>query len=122
MTSAYRRFSQALESDYVSRHLPSWIDLIWGYKQRDVDALNVFHPLSYEGTIGTSAIVRVRTFTMRTRTLDLDAITDEVERKATVGIIHNCTFSPPDLLNQLLIIVQSAKLRANCSQARIPTG
>lgn len=49
--------SQALESDYVSRHLPAWIDLIWGCKQRDPDALNVFHPLSYEGSIGAIQIV-----------------------------------------------------------------
>ena len=25
---------------------------------------------------------------------DLDKITDDLERQATVGIIHNCSFSP----------------------------
>ncbi|THH31660.1 hypothetical protein EUX98_g2544 [Antrodiella citrinella] len=74
---------QALESDYVSHHLPAWIDLIWGCKQRDVDSLNVFHPLSYEGTI------------------DLDSITDEVERKATVGIIHNFGQTPRKLFSSV---------------------
>lgn len=43
---------KALESEYVSRQLPAWIDLIWGCKQRDTESLNVFHPYSYEGTIG----------------------------------------------------------------------
>lgn len=47
---------QALESDFVSNNLPAWIDLIWGFKQKDVDSLNVFHPLSYEGAIGTNII------------------------------------------------------------------
>ncbi|KAF9002530.1 hypothetical protein BDQ17DRAFT_1357028 [Cyathus striatus] len=67
---------KALESDYVSEQLPAWIDLIWGCKQRDPASLNCFHPLSYEGSI------------------DLDAIKDDLEREATVGIIHNFGQTP----------------------------
>ncbi|KAF7982777.1 hypothetical protein HWV62_26692 [Athelia sp. TMB] len=66
---------KALESDYVSRNLPAWIDLIWGCKQRDPEALNVFHPLSYEGSI------------------------DPLEREATVGIIHNFGQTPRKVFN-----------------------
>jgi hypothetical protein len=47
---------KALESDFVSQNLPAWIDLIWGCKQRDPESLNVFHPLSYEGSIGAFAL------------------------------------------------------------------
>ncbi|KIK63270.1 hypothetical protein GYMLUDRAFT_196894 [Collybiopsis luxurians FD-317 M1] len=72
---------KALESTYVSENLPAWIDLIWGHKQQDPAALNVFHPLSYEGSI------------------DLDSITDDLEREATVGIIHNFGQTPRKLFN-----------------------
>ncbi|KAL1744917.1 beach-domain-containing protein [Schizophyllum fasciatum] len=72
---------RALESPLVSQHLPAWIDLIWGCKQRDREAFNVFHPLSYEGSI------------------DLDAITDELEQQATVGIIHNFGQTPRKLFH-----------------------
>ncbi|PPQ75051.1 hypothetical protein CVT24_010464 [Panaeolus cyanescens] len=70
---------RALESTIVSEQLPAWIDLIWGCNQRDPASLNVFHPLSYEGSI------------------DLDSIKDDLEREATVGIIHNFGQTPRKL-------------------------
>ncbi|KAG6889353.1 hypothetical protein C0992_005581 [Termitomyces sp. T32_za158] len=72
---------RALESSIVSESLPAWIDLIWGIKQHDPESLNVFQPLSYEGSI------------------DLDSITDELEREATVGIIHNFGQTPRKLFS-----------------------
>ncbi|CAI2171444.1 16368_t:CDS:10 [Funneliformis geosporum] len=76
---------EALESEYVSAHLHEWIDLIFGYKQLGppaVEAINVFHHLSYEGAI------------------DLDAITDPVERSASTGIIHNFGQTPRQLFTR----------------------
>ena len=70
---------EALESDYVSKHLHHWIDLVFGHKQRGeaaVEATNVFHHLSYHGA------------------RDLDAITNKSERLATIGIIHNFGQTP----------------------------
>lgn len=45
---------EALESEYVSKNLHHWIDLIFGYKQRGEEAKkanNIFFHLCYEGVI-----------------------------------------------------------------------
>ena len=73
---------QALESPHVSAHLNEWIDLIFGYKQRGqaaVDAVNVFNQHSYEGAV------------------DVDAITDEVERASTIATIREFGQTPQQL-------------------------
>jgi hypothetical protein len=70
---------EALESPYVSQHLPDWIDLVFGYKQRGeaaMEATNVFNHLSYAGA------------------KDLDKIDDRVEHVATIGIIHSFGQTP----------------------------
>ncbi|KAG1762851.1 hypothetical protein EDD22DRAFT_952803 [Suillus occidentalis] len=67
--------------------LPAWAKgdpapvhrILESHYQQDVGSVNVFHPLSYEGAI------------------DLDKITDDLERQATVGIIHNFRQAPKKL-------------------------
>ncbi|GMH64650.1 hypothetical protein TrRE_jg10795, partial [Triparma retinervis] len=49
----------ALESDIVTKMLPDWIDLIFGYKQRGQAAVennNVFFYLTYAGSVDVAAI------------------------------------------------------------------
>lgn len=74
---------KALESEHVSAHLHEWIDLIFGYKQRGKEAVmanNVFFYITYEGTV------------------DIDKITDPVERRATQDQIAYFGQTPSQLL------------------------
>ena len=76
---------EALESEYITQHLHQWIDLIFGHKQRGeaaFEATNIFHHLSYHGA------------------KDLDAISDPVERLATIGIIHNFGQTPHQIFHR----------------------
>jgi hypothetical protein len=76
---------EALESPYVTQNLHHWIDLVFGSKQKGdaaVEAVNVFHHLSYKGA------------------KDIDSIEDPVERLATIGIIHNFGQTPHQIFQK----------------------
>lgn len=55
-----KKHQEALECEHVSKNLHMWIDLIFGFKQRGEAALaadNVFHHLTYEGSVDLETIV-----------------------------------------------------------------
>lgn len=73
----------ALESEFVSANIHNWIDLIFGYKQRDKEAVNadnVFYYMSYEGAF------------------DIEAEKDPLRKKSLIDHIQNFGQCPAQLL------------------------
>jgi Beige/BEACH domain/PH domain associated with Beige/BEACH/Concanavalin A-like lectin/glucanases superfamily/WD domain, G-beta repeat len=73
---------QALESEYVSKNLHHWIDLVFGFKQRGEEAvrcLNTFVHVTYEGEV------------------DIDAMSDPIQRQSTIAQIQNFGQTPSRL-------------------------
>lgn len=101
------KLREALESDYVSRNLHHWIDLIFGYKQRGAEAHranNVFYHLCYEGSV------------------DLDSINDLTKRHALevqiseFGQIPKQLFDKPHVPKNVDGIAISRRLSHNQSR------
>ncbi|KAI8870006.1 beach-domain-containing protein, partial [Ramicandelaber brevisporus] len=77
---------QALESDYVSRNLHKWIDLIFGYKQTGPEAVkahNVFYYLTYESAVDV-----------------VDKIKDPAERASVESQIYHFGQTPTQLFRK----------------------
>lgn len=76
---------EALECEHVSKNLHLWIDLIFGSKQRGEAALaadNVFHYLTYEGSV------------------DLETIVDPVQRASLEAQINEFGQAPQQLFSR----------------------
>uniref|UniRef100_A0A3B0MRH4 Neutral sphingomyelinase, putative n=1 Tax=Theileria annulata TaxID=5874 RepID=A0A3B0MRH4_THEAN len=71
----------ALESDYVSKNLTNWIDLIFGYKQSGQNSIvnnNTYHPLTYLGSVHAGKLRTTSAIQNLLKTMDSHAISVQV--------------------------------------------
>ncbi|EKX72839.1 conserved hypothetical protein [Theileria equi strain WA] len=80
----------ALESEHVSRNLPGWIDLIFGYKQagpKSVSSDNAFHPLTYLPSIHAGKLKPSAAVASLLRTMEPQAVSVQVREFGQSPII-----------------------------------
>ncbi|UKK01269.1 neutral sphingomyelinase [Theileria orientalis] len=80
----------ALESEYVSKNLTNWIDLIFGYKQTGQNSIlnnNTYHPLTYLGSVHAGKLKPSTAIANFLRTMDSQAISVQVREFGQSPII-----------------------------------
>lgn len=89
---------QALESEYVSQHLPAWIDLVFGCKQTGraaIDAVNVFHPATYFGVEVDKIVDSLRRNAVKTMIATYGQTPKQLFRSAHPSLAKTGSNSPP---------------------------
>jgi len=102
-----RTMRRAIESEYVSKHIHNWIDLIFGHKQSGEEAKkanNLFYHLTYA------------------ENADMSGITDAVRKVAMEAQIANFGQTPPRLFQRPhpRRLPPPSELRAAVSNGRFP--